>query len=81
LQNPNIKRKKQELERACSLTPKLQARHPLLSGDVTSNQKVAYAVTAAIPIVAMAFYLAGKSQALNPATAPSTPARAGKSIR
>jgi cytochrome c-type biogenesis protein CcmH len=71
---PEYQKEKQELERrllADTETAKRAA--PALTGTSPATRRVAYTVTAAIPIVAIAFYLArGNPKALNPETAPST---------
>jgi cytochrome c-type biogenesis protein CcmH len=67
-------KERQELERRL-LADTETAKRTSAASTATSpaTRKVAYAVTAAIPIVAIAFYLArGNPKALNPETAPST---------
>src|SRR5437867_8329604 len=67
-------KEKEELERRL-LADTETAQRADSSSRATSpkTRKVAYAVAAAIPIVAIAFYLArGNPSALNPETAPST---------
>jgi cytochrome c-type biogenesis protein CcmH len=71
---PEYEKEKQELERRLLADTETAKRASSASpGTSPATRKVAYAVTAAIPIVAIAFYLArGNPKALNPATAPST---------
>ena len=79
---PEYQKEQQELERrllADTETAKGASSASLATSS--STRKLAYTVTAAIPIVAIAFYLArGNPKALNPETAPSTqPAAATQS--
>ena len=71
---PEYQKEKQELERRL-LADTETAKRTSSASTATSpaTRKVAYAVTAAIPIVAITFYLVrGNPKALNPETAPST---------
>ena len=68
-------KEKQELERRLLADTETAKRASSASSTGTSpaTRKVAYAVAAAIPIVAIAFYLVrGNPRGLNPETAPST---------
>ena len=75
-------KEQQELERRLLVDTETAKRASSASPATSSStRKLAYTVTAAIPIVAIAFYLArGNPKALNPETAPSTqPAAATQS--
>jgi cytochrome c-type biogenesis protein CcmH len=75
-------KEKEELERRLLADIETAVRADSSSpGRSPTTRKVAYAVAAAIPIVAIAFYLArGNPKGLNPETAPSTmPAAASQS--
>jgi cytochrome c-type biogenesis protein CcmH len=67
-------KEKEELERRLLADTETAKRaSPSSPGTSPATRKVAYAVAAAIPIVAIAFYLVrGNPKALNPETAPST---------
>src|SRR5713226_3792501 len=71
---PEYQKEKQELERRLLADTETAKRASSASlGTSSSIRKLAYTVTAAIPIVAIAFYLVrGNPKALNPETAPST---------
>ena len=71
---PEYQKEKQELERRLLADTETAKRASAPStGTSPATRKVAYAVAAAIPIVAIAFYLIrGNPRALNPETAPST---------
>jgi cytochrome c-type biogenesis protein CcmH len=72
---PEYQKEKQELERRLLADTESSAKRAssASAGTSPSTRKLAYTVTAAIPIVAIAFYLArGNPKALNPETAPST---------
>ncbi len=71
-------KEKQELERRLLADTETAKRaSPPSPATSPATRKVAYAVAAAIPIVAIAFYLVrGNPKALNPETAPSTQAAA-----
>ena len=71
---PEYQKERQELERRLLADTETAKRASSAStGSSPAIRKVAYAVTAAIPIVAIAFYLVrGNPRALNPGTAPST---------
>lgn len=72
--DPEYQKEKQELERRLLADTKTANGASLASkGTSSATRKLAYTVTAAIPIVAIAFYLVrGNPKALNPETAPST---------
>jgi cytochrome c-type biogenesis protein CcmH len=79
---PEYQKEKQELERRLLADIETAKRaSPASPKTSPATRKVAYAVAAAIPIVAIAFYLArGNPKALNPETAPGTqPAAATQS--
>jgi cytochrome c-type biogenesis protein CcmH len=71
---PEYQKEKQELERRLLADTETAKRASSASpGTSPTTRKVAYAVATAIPIVAIAFYLArGNPRALDPLTAPST---------
>jgi cytochrome c-type biogenesis protein CcmH len=71
---PEYQKETQELERRLLADTETAKRaSSASSGASPATRKLAYAVTAAIPIVAIAFYLArGNPKALHPETAPST---------
>jgi cytochrome c-type biogenesis protein CcmH len=79
---PEYQKEKQELERRLLADTETAKRVSSASPPTSSStRKLAYTVTAAIPIVAIVFYLArGNPKALNPETAPNTqPAAATQS--
>src|SRR5216684_8473922 len=79
---PEYQKEKEELERRLLADTETAHRAPSASPKTSpATRKVAYAVAAAIPIVAIAFYLArGNPKGLDPQTAPSTmPAAATQS--
>src|SRR6266404_3701977 len=78
---PEYQKEQQELERRLLADTETAQRASASPARSSSTRKLAYTVTAAIPIVAIAFYLArGNPKALNPETAPSTqPAAATQS--
>jgi cytochrome c-type biogenesis protein CcmH len=71
---PEYQKETQELERRLLADTETATRASSPSpGTAAANRKLAYTLTAAIPIVAIVFYLArGNPKALNPETAPST---------
>ncbi len=71
---PEYQKEKEELERRLLADTETANRAPSASPKTSpATRKVAYAVAAAIPVVAIAFYLVrGNPKALNPETAPST---------
>jgi cytochrome c-type biogenesis protein CcmH len=71
---PEYQKEKEELERRLLAdTETAKGASSPSTGTSPATRKVAYAVAAAIPIVAIAFYLIrGNPKALNPETAPST---------
>jgi cytochrome c-type biogenesis protein CcmH len=71
---PEYQKEKQELERRLLADTETAKRASFASPTTSSStRKLAYTVTAAIPIVAIAFYLArGNPKALNPETVPGT---------
>ena len=71
---PEYQKEKEELERRLLADTETAKRASSVSpGTSPATRRVAYAVAAAIPIVAIAFYLVrGNPRGLNPETAPST---------
>src|SRR6266404_1330212 len=71
---PEYQKEKEELERRLLADTETANRAPSASPKTSpATRKVAYAVAAAIPVVAIAFYLVrGNPKALNPETAPRT---------
>jgi cytochrome c-type biogenesis protein CcmH len=71
---PEYQKEKEELERRLLADTETAKRAPSASPSTSpATRRVAYAVAAAIPVVAIAFYLVrGNPRALNPETAPST---------
>ncbi len=71
---PEYQKEKEELERRLLADTETAKRaSTALPATSQATRKVAYAVAAAIPIVAIAFYLVrGNPKGLNPETAPST---------
>lgn len=71
---PEYQKEKQELERRLLADTETAKRASAASpGTSPATRTIAYAIAAAIPIVAIAFYLArGNPKALDPETAPST---------
>jgi len=71
---PEYQKEQQELERRLLADTETAKRAASASkGTSSATRKLAYAVTAAVPIVAITFYLVrGNPKALDPETAPST---------
>ena len=71
---PEYQKEKQEQERRLLADTETAKRASSASkGASSATRRLAYAVTAAVPIVAITFYLVrGNPKALNPETAPST---------
>src|SRR6266481_4925263 len=71
---PEYQKEQQELERRLLSDTESANRASFASkGTSPTTRRLAYTVTAAIPIIAIAFYLVrGNPKALSPETAPST---------
>ena len=71
---PEYQKEKQELERRLLADTETAKRVSSASkGTSSATRKLAYAVTATVPIIAITFYLVrGNPKALNPETVPST---------